>query len=169
VLCQLNCVISKVSFFYTLGVAGVLETSSIGKRRRPGCDPVERSPGQVAVLLRGFFCRPLLGSLFWHTFFSMLRFRRCCFFADFEHGGHFRDQLHWKETPAWPFLVHLFSLHRVLGGTWMHSHVGISDPRIGVECQIVRILHRLIDLHKIDSDTYMTSRESLHIFHLPVY
>jgi len=31
--------------------------------------------------------------------------------------------------------------------------------------QTVRVLHRLIDLHKIDSDTYMTSQESLHILH----
>jgi len=27
----------------------------------------------------------------------------------------------------------------------------------------------LINLHMIDSDTYMTSRESLHISHLPVH
>jgi len=49
VLYQLNCVILKVSFFYTLGVAGVLETSFIGKRRRPGHNPIERLSGQVAV------------------------------------------------------------------------------------------------------------------------
>jgi len=33
----------------------------------------------------------------------------------------------------------------------------------------VRVLHRLIDLREIDSDTHMTSRESLHASHLPVY
>jgi len=35
--------------FYTLGVAGVLETSLIGKKRRPGYDPAERLSGQVAT------------------------------------------------------------------------------------------------------------------------
>jgi len=66
----------------SFGVAGVLETSPTGERRRPGCDPAERSPGQVAVLLRGFFCHPFLGSLFWR-------------------GWRSRDESHWRETPAW--------------------------------------------------------------------
>jgi len=113
----------------TLGVAGVLETSPIGERRWPGCDPTERSLGQVAVLLRGFFCRPFSGSLFWRTFFGMLWCRRCCFLADFEHGWRSRDQLHWEETPVWPLLVHLLSLQRALRGA-MHSYVGILNSRI---------------------------------------
>jgi len=68
VSCQLNCVIPEVSFFCTLGVAGVLETSPIGERRRPGCDLAERSPGQVAVLSRGLFCH-----LFWGVSFGALQ------------------------------------------------------------------------------------------------
>jgi len=175
VLCQLNCVILKVSFFCTLGVAGILEMGSIGERRRPGHGPAERLSGPVAAPLRGFFCRPLSGSLFWRTFLSMLWPRRRCFlqissmagvletspigerrrpghdpaerlsgqvvvplrgffcrtssgslfwrtffgmlwpgrrhfFADFEHGWRPRDEPHWGETPAWPPLVCLLSL-----------------------------------------------------------
>jgi len=81
--------------------------------------------------LRGFFCRPFPGSLFWRAFFSLLWPRRCHFHADLEHGWRLRDQLHWKETPAWPFLVCLFSLQRVLRGA-THSHVGISKSPIGL-------------------------------------
>jgi len=33
----------------------------------------------------------------------------------------------------------------------------------------VRTLRQLTDLHMTDSDTHMTSRESLHILHSPVY
>jgi len=84
--------------FYTLGMAGVLETGSIGKRRRPGC--AERSRGQVAVLLRGFFCHP-----FWEVSFGVL-FLACSgsesiIFLYSGRGWRFRNELHWKETPAW--------------------------------------------------------------------
>jgi len=44
----------------------------------------------------------------------------------------------------------------------------LSTPA-GMWWQTARILHRLINPHKIDSDTYMTSRESLHISHSPVH
>jgi len=104
VLCQLNCIISKVSLFCTTGVAGILETSSIGKRRRPGCDPVGRLPGQVGqqgpwrnplgwaahdafFSLRGFFCRTLSGSLFWRTSPSMLWPPRCHFLQTLSMAG----------------------------------------------------------------------------------
>jgi len=125
-------------------MAGVLETSSIGKRRRPGpcwctffhcrgscMGPCTHMLGFRIPGFRGFFCRPFSGSLFWRTFFSMLWCRRCYFLADFEHGWRFRNQLHWKEMPTWPLSVHLFSLQRVLCRT-MHSHVGISNSRIGL-------------------------------------
>jgi len=51
-------------------MAGILEMSPIGGSRRPGHGPAERPPGQVAVLLRGLFCRPFSGSLFWRTFLA---------------------------------------------------------------------------------------------------
>jgi len=85
--------------FCALGVAGVLETSSIGKKPRPG--HTERSPGQVAVLSRGLFCRP-----FWGVSFGVL-FLACSgpesvIFLHSGRGWRFRDELHWGEMPAWP-------------------------------------------------------------------
>jgi len=75
VSCQLSRVIWGVSIFCALGVAGALETSSIGERRRPGC--AERLPGQVAALSRGPSCRPPLGGPPWRTSLRSLWPREC--------------------------------------------------------------------------------------------
>jgi len=68
-----------VSLSHTPGVAGAPETSSIGERCRPGCDPAERPPGPVAALSRGPSCRPPPGSPLWRTPLSVLWPRRHCF------------------------------------------------------------------------------------------